>query len=83
MIQLILSLLGLGDKLVHIQSKSEGALASFTKTLNDLKKVSKHIEGHHKKQDEVILAATKVKESLDSINANNLKVIAKLEEFLG
>lgn len=82
MIQFVLSLLGLGNKLTRIQSLSDGALSAFKKTLMKLKATEEKIVAHHAVQDAIISEAAKVKESLDGISATNQKVIAKIEDFL-
>lgn len=82
MIQWILSIFGLGNKLTQIQSQSDGALAQFKETLHKLKDTANSIAEHHKVWDAAIAKANTIKQSLNDIALSNSKVIAKLEEFL-
>ena len=81
--QFILSLFGLGNKLSQIQSKSDGALISFKRTLNKLKSVEEKILAHNQIQEDIIAEANKVKTALNNVKTSNAKIVAKLEDFLG
>lgn len=82
MIQFILSLFGLGNKLARLQKKSANALGAFNETLHDLRKVQSGITKEHEAQQKAITKALRTQQTLMDQHANNAKVIAKIEDFL-
>lgn len=82
MIQYILSLFGLGNKLARLQKKSSNALSAFNETLDELKKVQSGINKHHLAQQQAIEKALATQQTLMDQHASNAKVIAKIEDFL-
>jgi 5-methylcytosine-specific restriction endonuclease McrBC GTP-binding regulatory subunit McrB len=82
MIQFVLNLLGLGNRLSRLQKKSSDALGTFNETLNDLKEVQGGILKHHKQQQSKIEKALATQKTLMEQHTTNSKVIGKIEEFL-
>lgn len=83
MIKFILGLFGFGNKVEKLLKKSGNALSTFTDTLHDLRDVQGAIVTHHKEQQAIIDKAAATQKTLIDQQLINVKLIGKIEEFLG